>query len=244
MDAQMNAAAAYRRLALRALRGRFLPLTLISGASLLTGMRVTSLSARTGWLMALALVVRLFHPMLRYGRTLIFTRRFRGQPCGLDALPGWEMLPKLLGIFALRDAPGLALILLGDIARARDPLDLSGQALQAAGLLLGAALALHYCMAEYLLIDRPTLSPVAALRASRRRLSGRRFQLFTLAMGFAGWFLLAALILAVFSMAAYSASAGVLVALAYLLMLPLSAYFNMTFIAFFEHICQRRRERP
>lgn len=240
MDTQ---AAAYKRRALAAIRGHFLPLMLVRGASLLCGARMLSLSARTGWLMALALILRLTRPTLRYGQALIFTRRFRGQPCGFDALLHCEMLPKLLGIFALRDALPLMLILMGDISRARNPLNLSGQVWQAAGLLLEAVLALNYCMAEYLLVDHPALSPIDALRASRRLLNGRRFPLFMLVMSFAGWFLLAALILAVFSMAVYSASAGVLVALAYLLMLPLSTWFSMTCVAFFEHICKRRRER-
>lgn len=240
MDTQ---AAAYKRRALAAIRGHFLPLMLVSGASLLCGARMLSLSARTGWLMALALILRLVRPMLRYGQALVFTRRFRGQRYGFGALLHWEMLPKLLGIFALRDALPLILILMGDISRARNPLNLSGQVWQAAGLLLEAVLALNYCMAEYLLVDHPALSPIAALRASRRLLNGRRFQLFMLVMSFAGWLLLAALILAVFSMAVYSASAGVLVALAYLLMLPLSTWFSMTCVAFFEHICKRRRER-
>lgn len=246
MEAQVNMAA-YRQRALRSMRGRWLPLMLVSGASLVSGMGVTGLSARTWWQLGAVLIARLIHPMLRYGQAQYFTRCFRGKDGRFGILLRYEMWPKLLGICAVRDLPPLILILWGDLARARDATSLSGQALQAAGLLLGGALALHYCMAEYLLVDRPALSPIAALRASRRLLSGWRLRLCMLALGFAGWALLAAAAFAIFYMAAYTASAGVLVVAAYLLLIPLATWFDMTCIACFERICartpSRRRER-
>lgn len=246
MDTQINTAA-YRRHALRSMRGRWLPLMLVSGVTLVSGMGVTGLSARTGWLLVAVLIARLIHPMLRYGQTLYFTQCFRGKNGRFGMLLRYGLWPKLLGLFALRDLPPFILIVWGDLARARDATSLSGQALQAAGLLLGGALALHYCMAEYLLVDRPALSPIAALRASRRLLSGRRLPLFMLVLGFTGWGLLAAAAFALFYMIAYTASAGTLVVAAYLLLIPLATWFDMTCIAYFERICagtpSRRRER-
>lgn len=241
MDARSMDLTRFKRRTLSAMKGRFLPLTLMAGLALLTRMTVTSLAARSGWVIALALIVRLIHPLLNYSQKLCFTRCLRGQALDIAAAlrSAAGMAPKLLGIFALRDAPPLMLILAGSARRLADPMNLSGQALQAAGLLLGAVLAFSYCMAEYLLIDRPRLSPVGALRGSRRRLSSRRFGLFMLLLSFSGWALLAALILSIIYAILYTASAPLLVALGYLLILPLAAYADMAVVAFFESIDRR-----
>lgn len=233
-----------RSRARRALKGHWLTLLPVTGLWLLTGMAFMGLTSRPIWFKLLSLILTLAHPLTDYGRARCFALRLRGRDGGFAELLHVELLPRLLGIRALRDGLPLILIVSGNALRAADAANLAGQALPAAGLLAGVALYFNYCMAEYLLVDRPALGPVAALRESRRRLSGRRMQLFTLALGFVGWILLAALAFCVFYVAVYTATAAVLMGVGFLLLTPLLSYVGMTKIAFFEAICRRRTRKP
>lgn len=50
-----------------------------------------------------------------------------------------------------------------------------------------------YCMAPYIMIDHPELSPTECLKVSKRMMEGNRWRLFCLQFSFIGWRLLAGL---------------------------------------------------
>ena len=235
MDGRYHSPSVYKRLAKAAMKGHFIRLMPVSALALAACLR----PAGSVWLILLSLALTLLRPVLVFHQRLCFTRRIRGQRYDARMTPQARRVPTLLAIGALRDLPPAALMLAAGAMRARDPMNLTGQLLLALALLLSVALALNYCMAEYLMIDHPGLGPVAALRASRRRLSGRRFELFLLAVSFSGWFLLAALTPLLLS----AAPPWVIRLALFLALVPLMTWVWMAQAVFFETLSGKMRIR-
>ena len=76
-------------------------------------------------------------------------------------------------------------------------MNLARAALVGAQLLLlvapGVIAAYRYAMADYLLAAHPQLGPIEALKLSRKRMKGRKLELFKLQLSYLGWALLCAL---------------------------------------------------
>ena len=225
-----------------ALRGHWAEMLALTGLSLATNMTLTGLSV-IGWWLAPVLAVKLAHPAAAYLRMEALAMRLRGRPFRPAPETLRRRLPALMGIWAAKDGAPLALTLLGGLARARDPMSLSGQALLAVGVMLRVALGLTYYMTDYLLVDRPALSALQALRQARRRLSGRRLGLLELLLSYGGWALLGILAFGIFYMAVPAAPPAALILAVWALAVPVCTDGGMGCVVFFEALCRRPAKR-
>ena len=96
----------------------------------------------------------------------------------------------------------------------------------------------RYSMAEYLLMEKPELGPIEALRESRERMMGNKERLFGLNISFFGWLFLLGLALSVlrYVLPNTPVMTFVYLALSLVLTAPMSVYLTMTETAFFRDI--------
>lgn len=233
----------YRRMAREAMKGRLLYLTLISAFCALPGLGWFDSRARLlPWMIAAMAALQLLSALLNYGQEHIFLLRFRDEPESPALLFQFKMFPKLAAIFLLRDALPTLLLEAG----AHMPMGTYQQfsrasTLQLAGLIANAVMLYNYGMAEYMLINDPALTPIAAMRQSRRTLSGNRIRLILLSLSFFGWMLLARVpdLMLVELAPGLPSIASSLISL--LWTAPLLTYVHMAQTAFFEVIAGRKQ---
>ena len=231
----------YRRMAREAMRGRFAYLTLIAAMVSLVSLSLFDARRPPAWMIAAMVAVQLLAILLGYGQESIFLRRFRGEPDGPALLFQVSMLPRLTAVFLLRDALPTALLQMSGRMTVFTYAQLSRAAtLQLVGLAISVVMLYNYGMAEYMLINTPTMSPLAALRESRRALSGNRVRLFILSLSFFGWMLLVRIPDLLVASMAPKLDNRVYTLLSTLWTAPLLAYIQMSQTAFFEVITGRR----
>lgn len=231
----------YRRMAREAMKGRLLYLTLISLLVAASGLGFFNALALSPGVVAAMAGAQLFTTLLTYGQEHIFLRRFRGEAESPALLFQFRMLPRLAAVFLLRDAAPMVLLEIGARLPATNYPQLArASGFQLAGLILQAVMVYNYGMAEYMLINDPSRSPLDALRASRRALSGNRLKLLLLSLSFVGWMLLARIPDILCAQLLPKLAPLAASALSLIWTCPLLTYVQMSQTAFFEVITGHR----